>query len=195
MRRGRGRPIEEARQVILEAAAAILAEESYDLPSLERVAETAGVHKMTIFRAFGSREGLANACAVWLCDQELASWRQIVEQCQGASGCKIRALFDILAQQLLDGTQIGCRLHRLATHFDDSSQAIQLALDARRRELRTLFLQLAQEAAVEEPDVLAEALCLLWDGATVPLRSRSESREVALVLPSAVSRLIGSHLP
>lgn len=49
------------RQLLLDAAAALVAEHGVDAVSMERVATRAGVGKGTVFRRFGSRAGLMSA--------------------------------------------------------------------------------------------------------------------------------------
>ncbi|WP_256390496.1 TetR/AcrR family transcriptional regulator [Paraburkholderia phytofirmans] len=187
------RTTEEARRIILEVATALLANKSYELPGLERLAEQAGVHKMTIYRAFGSREGLARACAEWLCKQEAALWTQTVKNCLDATGCRIRVLFTIVADRLLRETPTECRLHMLAPHFGDASDDVCSTLEERRRNLYDLLLELTKISAAKESTALADALYLVWEGAVVPIRSEAERVRLARNLPVVVDRLLKAY--
>ena len=48
---------------------------------MERLAEEAGVHKMTIYRIFGSQAELGRACAASLREREDIAWRETAGRC------------------------------------------------------------------------------------------------------------------
>jgi AcrR family transcriptional regulator len=75
----RARPPERAdaarnRAALLEAAARLVATEGLTCTTMQRVADEAGVGKGTVFRRFGSREGLMAA----LLDHSEAEWQAAV---------------------------------------------------------------------------------------------------------------------
>ncbi|WP_367303930.1 TetR/AcrR family transcriptional regulator [Burkholderia multivorans] len=192
-RRAPKRSTDIVRRLILEAAITLLRSAAVELPSLERVAAYAGVHKMTIYRAFGSREKLTTACVEWLCENELELWKQTVERCRVASGNRLRELFVALAIRIGHDAYTGCQLQKLALQSGDTSHFIQCAVEAYRRELHAFVCNLAKESGVVESERLADALCLVWEGASSPLRSRDERQRLAVSLVSIADRLIASH--
>ncbi len=75
----RGRPAERAdaarnRAALLEAATRLVATEGLGCTTMQRVADEAGVGKGTVFRRFGSREGLMAA----LLDHTESAWQAAV---------------------------------------------------------------------------------------------------------------------
>jgi AcrR family transcriptional regulator len=167
--------------------------DSGEFPSLERLAEEAGVHKMTIYRIFGSQAELARACAASLREREDIAWRETAERCRNSTGCQVRALFRILTEQLRDDPRPGQQLDLIASRLGEASDMIREAVDARRQAVRELLLECLKGRSGYDSDALADVLLLLWVGASVPSRSEEERNQLVEALPAIVDRIMGPN--
>ena len=183
----------DARKAILEAAATLFYREPVESVSLDRLADHAGLHKMSIYRNYGSRAALVQAYAGWLCERERAHWREVAHRAGDEPVAYLRELFIDLARRMSSDSYRGCRLHLLARQFPDDTHPVRLTLAEHERAFHGLLRRLAAAAEVVDADGLADTLMLLWEGATLNLRSDSESRRVAQRLPTLADRTIRSY--
>jgi AcrR family transcriptional regulator len=184
---------DDARKAILDAAASLFCREGFGAVSLEQIAEHAGLHKMSIYRTFGSREALERACAERLCEREKGRWVEIGERFAAQPTQHLIELFNELSKRMLLDGSLACRLHLLSRHFTREATPVRAALAVHRREFRSLLFQISIAAQATDPDGLADTLTLLWEGVTLELRSRRESQHVAHRLPALATHIIHTY--
>jgi AcrR family transcriptional regulator len=184
----------EARQLLLDVAMEMISADLGEFPSLERLAAEAGVHKMTIYRIFVSQSELARACAVSLRERNHIVWRQTAERCRNTQGCKVRALFRILSEELRSAPPPGHRLAFLTSRLEEGADMIREAVEARSRALRTFLLECLQERSGYDSIALVDELVLLWEGASIPSRSHEERHQLAKTLPAIIDRVMDANL-
>ncbi len=67
-----GRPKDqEKRTALVQAAAKLFCQNGYDATSLDQIAQTAGVSKLTVYSHFGDKEGLFHAAVAARCEASL----------------------------------------------------------------------------------------------------------------------------
>ena len=67
-----GRPKDPAkRAAVLDAAMALFSEQGFDGVSMDQIAQTAGVSKLTVYSHFGDKEGLLSAVVQAYCEHEM----------------------------------------------------------------------------------------------------------------------------
>lgn len=180
----------EARKAILEATVRLLGRRGLDSVSVEQVAELAGSNKMSIYRNFGSRELLVQACAELLCEREKARWDEVGNRFDGRPMQQLHELFNDLSASMLADDSTGCAIHLLARSFANESHPVHIVLSLHQREFQERLMRLTAASSVADPQGLADTLMLLWEGATLGFRSNDESLRIALRFPDLSKQII-----
>jgi AcrR family transcriptional regulator len=123
----------------------------------------AGTNKMSFYRSFPSKDELV---AEYLRDQERegwAWWEQVVSAHQGNVPAQVEALFEAQAERMCACESRGCALANAAVEIVEEGPA-RTVVEQFKREMRRRFRQLAQEMGARDPEVLGDALMLLWEG-------------------------------
>lgn len=84
--KARKEAVQRTRESILEAAATLWLETSYDEVTLDGVADRAGVSRQTVIRHFDSKEGLVAGVAAWAAPREAAARSATPGDIEGAIG-------------------------------------------------------------------------------------------------------------
>jgi AcrR family transcriptional regulator len=183
-----------ARKAILEAIAAFSYNDRFETVSLDCMADHAGLHKMSVYRTFGSPEELVEAYAGWLCEREKQRWHDEAQRSSARPTQHLRKLFvDLAGRMLADGFH-GCSLDLLARQFANAAHPVRAMLAVHEHEFRSLLPQLARDSNVVDTGSVADTLMLLCEGAALDLRSRRDSRQVSQRLPELVERVLKTYL-
>ncbi|WP_233839215.1 TetR/AcrR family transcriptional regulator [Paraburkholderia sp. ZP32-5] len=184
-------PASTARQAILEAATTLLSSQTYESVSIDEIANRAGFHKMAIYRSFGSREGLAIACANWLCHEERGKLERAILPYEGDPSAQLKALFASLCANRLTDPSHGCRLQLLAGRFPDPDHPVRAVIARQKRECRRWLADLLTDAGIAgSASRAADMLILMWDGIVFNLHGTSESRRMAAMLSDLVDEML-----
>ncbi|VWB18343.1 TetR/AcrR family transcriptional regulator [Burkholderia lata] len=184
----------DARKAILEAAMELYYSEEFGSVSMERVAERAMLHKMTIYRTFGSLDELVQASIVFICARERAAWQQAVGRFPESAVLQLRELFVDLSSRVSEGCNHGRCLQRLARHFPDATHPARVSIVEHRHEFQVLLLTLATQTGSRAPTDFVDTMTLLWDGVAASLGVAEESLRLAYVLPDLIDRLLSSYV-
>jgi AcrR family transcriptional regulator len=157
-----------ARERLLAAADELFYREGVQTVGIDRIISHAGVAKASLYNTFGSKEMLVRAYLEHrhanLSDQinrALTRFRTPRDRLLG--------VFDALGEQFTDPTFNGCAFE-MASAEAPPGGAVENASEAYREWVRAMFTDLAEEAAVADPDALARQLHLLYDGAGLAAR-------------------------
>jgi AcrR family transcriptional regulator len=154
-----------ARRRIVEAARRMFYERGIRAVGVEAVVSEAGVTKMSLYRHFASKDDLVAACL----DERIATfWAwfdgKLAAEPDGHRA-KILALFEGLAKRTTAPGFRGCPMTNAAIEFPEPDHPGRKLAETHKRELRQRLLRLAAEAGAAEPEVLADGLVLLFEGA------------------------------
>ena len=179
------------RATVLEAATAVLYERGLDGIGVAELCAGIGVSKETLYRHFGTKEGLVEAVlrqrservAQWLTGAAAAAGDEPRDQ--------LAAVFDALQQWYDDPLFRGCgMLNAAAQHHVEPVRAIAARHLDRYLDLLT---GIAERAGAADPPVLGRQLLMLVEGATLVAAHHDSSgagehaRQAALTLLSAAS--------
>ncbi len=181
--------VRPARERLLDAANDLFYEEGVHTVGIDRVIERAGVAKATLYSTFGSKDGLIRE---YLHARDLARRKRIMVALEGYTTAREQLLgvFDVLGDSFADPGFHGCAFLNASAEAQPGSSIIA-ATDEYRGWIRALFADLGRRAGASDPDALARALHLLYDGAGVSARmdrdlgAATAAREVAAVLVDA----------
>ncbi|MGK9166870.1 TetR/AcrR family transcriptional regulator [Inquilinus limosus] len=132
---------------------------------VDAIAKEAGVAKISLYRAFPSKDDLVVA---YLEDRNADYWRRwdkAFAKHEGDPRAQLRALMEYLADRTTAPGYRGCPFTNDATEFPDPSHPGRRVAEANKRELRRRMLQLAEALGAPDPKALADGLVLLVEGA------------------------------
>ena len=150
------------RERLLNAANKLFYEEGIHTVGIDRVIESAGVAKASLYSAFGSKDELVRAYLTQRMDERRKRIEHSISD-HTSPRARLIAIFDGLAEVIARPTFRGCAFLR-ASAEGSSGGAVQEVCDASRAWLRNLLLELAEAAGAREPTRLAQQLVILYDG-------------------------------
>jgi len=182
-----------ARQHILEVANDLFYREGIRAVGVDTIVERSGVGKATLYRHFPTKDALI---AAYLEERDRLYWKQlneVIAQHEGSPRAQLLAVVDRVVERMKEPTYRGCVfLNALAEFSEPDHPAHQQAIE-HKRELRSLLFQLSQQAGVHDPDVLADQLSLVLNGAMASVPVFGMSGPVAQ-LKVIVTQLIDAQL-
>lgn len=179
-----------ARERLLAAATALFYSEGIHSVGVDRVVETAGVTRATLYKQFAGKEDLVLAYL----HGEDAGLRAMFAAA-ASSGAPPAQLLELV----IDGIQAdiahrhtrGCPFINAAAEYPDEGPVREL-IAAHREWFRTTLRELAIAAGLHEPDEVAGALVLLRDAALVGGYLDGPDR-VAAVFAETAATVLDTH--
>ncbi len=154
-----------ARQHILEVASDLFYREGIRAVGVDRIVEQSGVGKATLYRHFPTKDALITA---YLEERDSLYWKQlneVIAQYEGSPRAQLLAVVDRVIERMKERAYRGCVfLNALAEFSEPEHLAHQQAIEHKRK-LRSLLFQLGQRAGACDPEVLADQLSLVINGA------------------------------
>lgn len=177
---------------VFQTAARLFYQHGYRAVGVDTLAAESGIGKMTLYRHYPSKDDLIVA---YLKDSNEIFWRNFEEITKDAptSREKLLAFFESLQDYANTPACYGCPFLNVATEYPEPDYpGHQVALE-HKQSVRARFRQLAKEAGARKPDMLADQLFLLMDGAYMASRMFG-TKNPASHLAEAARILIDSAL-
>jgi AcrR family transcriptional regulator len=149
---------------ILKAAADVFGRRGIHAAGINEVVEAAGASKLTIYKNFGSKDGLVEAVLTDRTQRVRAWHEQAVEQAT-AGRERILAVFDLVASWYAEAGFRGCAMMNAATEDRGYDGAPRRLARDHLAFYRSLFERLLSEA--RDPKALARQLVVVLEGATL----------------------------
>lgn len=158
------------RQRILDIAGDLFFRQGYRAIGVDTIVKETGVAKMTLYRHFHSKDDLIVAYLEQV-NQLFWEWFDAaIRTDPGKPRDQLVAVFEELETLVNSPKCFGCAFLVAASEFPDlDSPGHRVAL-AHKQSLRNRFRDLARQADACKPDVLADQLLLLMDGAFAAVR-------------------------
>ena len=153
------------RQRILETASEMFYRDGIRAVGIDAVIERSGVAKMSLYRNFPSKDALVRA---WLEDRNEFFWRRwdkVEASRAGDPRGQIEAILDMVAENASHQKWRGCPFLNTGTEFPEPDHPARAVILANKRAVRHRLRSLASAAGARAPDLLAQQLQLLIDGA------------------------------
>jgi AcrR family transcriptional regulator len=190
------------REDVIAAAVKLFYREGVGSVGVDTIAESAGVSKMTLYNHFPSKDDLAAAYLRRRDDSVRRFIEARVVELATDQGDRPLVMFDAFAEQLERDNYRGCHLINALAEFPDEVHLIrQTALDLNDN-WRAYITQLLHAADIPGPEILAEQLFLLLEGAFVTAAmerkpgSMHRARQAAdILLTEAYSAGAAQHRP
>jgi len=156
---------------------------------IEEVCRAAAATKMSLYRAYPSKDALVAAI---LCADAAAydAWFAEATASAPTSAAKLRAAVEAFAVKLEGPEQIGCPLLLAQAEFRDPEHPTHQLVAEHKTRMRNALARLAKEAGAARPELLGDALAMLVDGAwsTMPYMGGARAAEVLRRAAEAVLR-------
>ena len=179
-----------ARRKLLDTAAALFYREGIGTTGVDRISADAGVSKRSLYQHFGGKDALVAAA---LADQGPAILERYlpVDDTEAPARRKILDVFDALSRWSKAPDFRGCPFVNVATELANPHHPARgVARDYKMRLKRYLARQ-SRVGGAKNPDILAEQLLMLFDGAIC--RAVVESAAVPDSTRAAVEILMDAH--
>jgi len=158
---------------------------------VDRIVEESGTAKATLYAHFPSKDALVASYLRRRCDLWCAYLLAELPNRAGEPRGRILAVFDLLGESFESDDYRGCPFINASAEFADQNHPARLATVEYRARIRELFLDLAVEERVEDPEGTAEALAMLYDGAMVSAQLDGNARAAARARATAERLLPG----
>lgn len=181
------------RERLLAAADELFYGEGVNTVGIDRIIEHADVSKASLYKHFGSKDELIRAYlaarhAAWSerLTRELATRYQTPRE-------RLLGVFDVLGELLADPGFRGCALVNASAEARPGSPVLG-ACDESRAWKRALLVELGEAAGAVDPDLLAEQLAQLYDGAQIGARMDRNPAAAATAARAAAAALLDAAI-
>jgi AcrR family transcriptional regulator len=137
---------------------------------VDAIAEAAGTNKMTLYRHFGSKDDLIIECLNRVAEEADAVWAEIEAANPGSPLAQLRGWIQRAAECVAEDDR-GCDLANAAVELTQHDHPALQVIEAFKNRQRDRLAGLCLAAGAAQPDLLADALFLLMEGARVSRRS------------------------
>jgi AcrR family transcriptional regulator len=154
---------------VFQTAARMFYQHGYRAVGVDTLAAESGIGKMTLYRHYPSKDDLIVA---YLKDSDELFWSnfELITKDAPNPREKLLAFFRSLQEYVNSPACYGCPFLNVATEYPESDHpGHQVALE-HKQTVRARFRRLAEEARARRPEVLADQLFLLMDGAYMSSR-------------------------
>jgi AcrR family transcriptional regulator len=153
------------RRRILDTASAMFYRDGIRAVGVDAIVARSGVAKMSLYRNFPSKDALVVA---WLMDRDAAFWRRW-QRAEGAyvgdPRGQLEAILDMVAARVCGSRWRGCPFLNTTTEFPEADHPARAVILANKAAVRVRLRALAAAAGACAPDLLAQQLQMLIDGA------------------------------
>ena len=159
------------RERILAVAADLFYRHGIRAIGVEAVAEAAGTNKMTLYRHFTSKDELVAEYLRRLAEKASASWDRLAAEHPGNPRAQLRGWLENMAAHVGSDDQRGCALANAAVELPEKDHPARRVIEAFKTGQRQRIIDLCAAAELAQPEMLADELFLLLEGACVTAQS------------------------
>ncbi|MEQ8544501.1 MAG: TetR/AcrR family transcriptional regulator [Roseitalea porphyridii] len=156
-----------ARERLLLAASDLFCRYGINATGVDSIVAAAGTAKTTLYKAFGSKEGLIEA----VLQHEGSSWREWfsdqIDAFDGTPAEKLLHVFDVLKIWFQEDSFYGCPFINAVGEHDKQDDRIRLLTIQHKTIFLDKITSLTADVRPDDPESLTHELALLIDGAIV----------------------------
>jgi len=160
-------PKRSRRDHLINTAITLFCEHGYHATGIDKLLDTAGVSKKTMYQHFRSKEELIYAALSQYDSIFRNNFMKAVESSASTPKQKLIAVFDVAEQWFSDNKFFGCMFINAIGEYSEQDTPIRNISKQFKQHMWDYVMKLAEEADAPNPKELADQLCLLLEGAIV----------------------------
>jgi AcrR family transcriptional regulator len=194
----RAEPLEEPaappRARILRAACELFYCRGIHTVGVDAIAEAAGTNKTTLYRHFASKDELVAECLREYGRELETAWIEIEQAHLGKPKDQLLAWLDFIAEFKIGTSERGCAFANAAVQLPEPDHPARRVVEEFKGRHRGLIIDLCRRAGLRDPELLADELFLLSEGARLSVQSLGPNGP-AERLGEMYRTLVAAHTP
>jgi AcrR family transcriptional regulator len=182
------------RERILKAARELFYQDGIHTVGVDAVAEAANTNKMTLYRHFASKDELVAECLREVGREIETAWAVIERAHAGKPKEQLLAWLRFIAEFKLGTSERGCAFANAAVELPDPDHPARRVIEEYKSRHRELIIDLCRKARLRDPELLADELFLLGEGARLTVQSLGPNGP-AQRLAEMFETLVAAHAP
>jgi AcrR family transcriptional regulator len=170
------------RERILAVARDLFYRHGIHAVGVDAIAEAADTNKMTLYRHFASKDALIAECLAQLVGEFEAAWDETAKAHPGDPLGQLRSWLQFVGTFKLQQAERGCAFLNAAVELPDKNHPARRVVEHHKSRHRKKLIELCDEAGLVEPDLLADKIFLLCEGARVSVQSVGPNGPAARLL-------------
>jgi AcrR family transcriptional regulator len=159
------------RERILAVASDLFYRQGIRAVGVDSIAEAAGTNKMTLYRHFTSKDELVAEYLRRLAAEADTFWDKLTAAQPGDARAQLLAWLTSMGEAVTRHDERGCALANAAVELPDKEHPARKVIEEHKNHQRQRLIALCRAAGGDEPEMLADELFLLLEGARVCAQS------------------------
>jgi AcrR family transcriptional regulator len=181
------------RERILAAASDLFYRQGIRAVGVEAIADAAGTNKMTLYRHFTSKDELIAEYIRRLASCAEAIWSELAERHPNDARKQLVGWLKLMGDHINNPKERGCAIANAAVELPEKHHPARCEIEKHKQGERARLVKLCKEAGASKPDMLADELFLLIEGARVCAQSMGQQGPAAR-LGRMGEAIIASHM-
>jgi AcrR family transcriptional regulator len=159
------------RDRILAAAGDLFYRHGIRAVGVDAIAEAARTNKMTLYRHFASKDELVAEYLRQSAKAADSCWARFAQAHPGDARAQLRTWLEEMAAHVASNDERGCPLVNAAVELPEKGHPARRVIEEHKIAQRSRLIALCAAAGLSEPELLADELYLLLEGARVTAQS------------------------
>jgi AcrR family transcriptional regulator len=155
------------RDDLIEAAMRVFYRNGFHASGLDKILREGGISRMTLYNHFKSKDELIVAALRRRDEIFRNKMMKFIESKSDDPIERLLAVFDFHEQFCMNKDFCGCMFINASAEYADPNSPVRRVTADHKRDVIAYLQSLCEEAAIEEPEQVAEQLSLLIEGAIV----------------------------
>jgi AcrR family transcriptional regulator len=159
------------RERLLKAADELFYRQGIRAVGVDAIAEAAGTNKMTLYRHFPSKDDLVAEYLRQKAKSAETFWERLEAAHPGDPLAQLHAWVRHMAEEVVRRGGRGCAHANAAVELGEKEHPARRVIEGFKKAQRQRLTRLCREAGLADPELLADELYLVLEGARVSLQS------------------------